>query len=89
MHKVFKASADAFIESRCQSVYLFICLFVPFNVIFFKASHWGYFFFCKSPLAAAAAMAAGRDKKMLKSFLPAVILSASVKGYCDSRMRDF
>ena len=40
----------------------------------------------KSPLAATAA---GRGKKMLKSFLVAVLLSASVEKFFVSRMRDF
>ena len=44
------------------------------------------FFRTKSPLAAAAAT--GRGKKMLESFLAAVLLSASVKRFFVSRMRD-
>ena len=37
----------------------------------------------------AAATAAGRDKKMLKSLLAAVLLSPSVERVGVSRMRDF
>ena len=47
------------------------------------------FFLRKIPLAATAAMAAGRDKKMCKSFMAAVLLSASVKRFFVSRMRNF
>ena len=45
----------------------------------------------KAPWRRAAAMAAGRDedKKMLKSFLATVLLSASVERCFVSRMRDF
>ena len=50
----------------------------------------GVFFWRKSPLAAATAMATGWDnKKMLKSFLAAVLLSATVERCFVSRMRDF
>ena len=61
----------------------------------FKASHWSTLlhyqtYWRKSPLASAAAMVAGRDeKKMLKGFLAAVLLSASVKRCFVSCMRDF
>ena len=45
------------------------------------------FFWPKRPLAAATE--AGRDKKMLKNFLAALLLSASVKRVGVSCMRDF
>ena len=57
------------------------------NIHFFKAS--ALFFWRKSPLAAAAPKAAGRDKKLHKSFLAAVLLYASVERCFVSRMRDF
>ena len=54
VNKVF-IWADAFLELRCVSVCLFVCLSdVPFSCIFFLL---------KSSFVAAAAMAAGRDKK--------------------------
>ena len=48
-----------------------------------------FFFWLKSPLAAAAAMAVWRDKKVLRSFLAAVLLSALVERCFVSRGRDF
>ena len=45
-----------------------------------------FFFFFLSPLATAGG---GGTKKMLKSFLASVLLSASVKRFLVSRMRDF
>ena len=32
--------ADSFIESRCPSVCLFVCLMSPSHAIFSEASHW-------------------------------------------------
>ena len=65
----------------------------------FTLDNWGrggllllflFFFLPKSPLAAeAVATAAGRGKKMLKSFLAAVLPSALVKRFFVSRTRDF
>ena len=51
----------------------------------------GFFFFLsRSSLLTAVATAAGRgNKKMLKSFLPAVLLSASVERFFVSHKRDF
>ena len=136
---IFKAAAlwgDAFIELRCQSIFLSVCL-SPFILFFwglslalmshdqFRASHCSTLLHyqtyhppprrCRRPKGGGVAQkplgvggdadwgggglkkregggeggGGGGRKEMLKSFLAAVLLSASVKRFFDSRMQDF
>ena len=64
-------------------------IFSRISEIFSK--HWpsGFFFAVKPPLRRRRRCRRGGIKKMLKTFLAAVILSASVERCFDSRMRDF
>ena len=76
---IFKAPAlwaDAFIKLQCVSIYIYIYLFVPFSLGLSLA------------LRLHDQFKASHWSTLLKSFLAAVLLSASVKRCFVSRTRD-